>query len=54
MKLLNHKKQLSSFSAIMILIIAVFIVGITIGGCSETPEQQTKESPKPEYSANVP
>ena len=50
MKLLNHKKQLSSFSGLLILIVAAIIVSITIGGCSETAEQQTKESPKPKYS----
>jgi hypothetical protein len=38
----------------LILIIAAVIVSITIGGCSETTEQQSKESAKPEYSANVP
>jgi len=54
MKLLNHKKQLSSFSGLLILIVAAIIVSITIGGCSETTEQQTKESPKPEFAANVP
>jgi hypothetical protein len=54
MKLLNHKKQISSFSRLLILIVAAIIVSITIGGCSETTEQQTKESPKPEYAADVP
>ena len=54
MKLLNHKRQLNSFSGLLILIIAAIIVSITIGGCSETTEQQSKESAKPEYSANVP
>jgi hypothetical protein len=54
MKLLNHKKQLSSFSELLILIVAVFIAGITIGGCSETTEHQTKESPKMKMTTEIP
>ena len=54
MKLLNHKKQLSSFSGLLILIVAAIIVSITIGGCSETTEQQTKESPKMKMTTEIP
>jgi len=54
MKLLNHKKHLSSFSRLLILIAVAIIVSITIGGCSETTEQQTKESPKMKMTTEIP
>ena len=54
MKLINHKKQLNSFSSLLILIVVSIVLSIAFSGCSKSTEQQTKEPLKMKMTTEIP